>query len=387
MYSRDDLVSLLSWEQGPCVSIYLETARSGPDVRRNSIELKNALDDADERLKAAGIADSRTHEAILSPLKKWRDDTDLHQHLDRGMAIFLAPGFARYLLSPEAFAFQVDVGDAFRIRPLLPLLQRERDFRLLTLDRDDVRLFEGNSDGLRERKSELPESWDKLRSMTEYQKQTGFHPSGPTPTTDGTPTPKYHAYGESPEDLRKTQTDAFVQAVAKAVTDVHAAGPDIPLVLCAGSELAGMFRQHYRGRGLIDSFIEANPVGLDEAELHERACALVSPAMDVARDAAAARLAALDSDDADRASTDVSDVVAAAMQGRVETLFVPRDTTLPGQFNEAAQKTVVHQEAGQGDVDLCDLAARETLLHGGAVFTPLQQNMPVNASIAAILRY
>lgn len=384
MFSRDGLASLLAWEQGPCLSIYLKTARAGPDTRRNPIALKNALRDAKELLKARGAVDRQTHEAILSPLESWQQDTELHQNLDHGLAIFLAPGFSRRLLSPEAFDFHIAVGDAFYIRPLLPLLARERDFLLLALNRENVRLYRGDGDGIREWKSQLPESWEKLRAMAGYQKQTGFHPSGPTPTTGGVATPKYHTYGESPDDLRKTQTDEFVRTVAKAAAGVRAACPNIPLLLCAGAELAGMFRQHYSGDGLLDSFIEANPAGLDEEELHERACAIVEPVADADHEDAATRLAALVGNDSDRVSTDISDVLAAATQGQVDTLFVARDAALPGQFDAAEQRAIMRREHAPDDVDLSDLAARETLRHGGAVFTPIQRDMPLKAPMAAI---
>ena len=73
------------------------------------------------------------------------------------------------------------------------------------------------------------------------------------------------------------------------------------------------------------------------------------------------------------ASTDVQDIVRAASTGRVEHLFLLEDGAIPG--------------AVDGGVDLLDMAAVQTLRHGGDVQTLPESSMPSGGPICATFRY
>jgi hypothetical protein len=89
----------------------------------------------------------------------------------------------------------------------------------------------------------------------------------------------------------------------------------------------------------------------------------------------------------DDASDDLGDVLAAAYEGRVGILFALRRAEAWGIFDLAGRRADVHAERGPGDVDLTDLACRQTLATGGDVFVVEEADMPSATPVAAVYRY
>jgi hypothetical protein len=73
------------------------------------------------------------------------------------------------------------------------------------------------------------------------------------------------------------------------------------------------------------------------------------------------------------ASADVQEIMRAASTGRVEHLFLSENGAVPG--------------AVDGRADLLEIAAVETLRHGGDVQTLPETSMPCGGSVCAVFRY
>jgi hypothetical protein len=89
----------------------------------------------------------------------------------------------------------------------------------------------------------------------------------------------------------------------------------------------------------------------------------------------------------ERASNDVREVISAAYDGRIESLFVTSDQEQWGTFDPDTRTMHVHRVAKFRDEDLLDLAATQTLLHGGSVYAVEREHMPDTALIAAVFRH
>jgi len=68
----------------------------------------------------------------------------------------------------------------------------------------------------------------------------------------------------------------------------------------------------------------------------------------------------------------------------VETLFVALGRQVWGVFDPTTGRVELHREAPFGDVDLLDLAAAHTLLHGRTVYAVEPEQVPSNTDVAAI---
>jgi len=143
MLSRSDLDELVAIGASPAISIYLPTHAAGREIRQDHIRLKNLLSSAAERLspqrRKAEI------EALLAPAEALVADNDFWRHQEQGLAVFLAPGFSRVHKLPMEMSEKMALGSPFLIKPLLPLLDDDGLFWLLTISAKHTRLYQGSA--------------------------------------------------------------------------------------------------------------------------------------------------------------------------------------------------------------------------------------------------
>jgi hypothetical protein len=79
--------------------------------------------------------------------------------------------------------------------------------------------------------------------------------------------------------------------------------------------------------------------------------------------------------------------VHAALQGRVDTLFVAAGEQRWGTADPRTLQVTIHDLPQPGDEDLLDRAAVHTLLTSGTVFAVPVQQVPGPGPAAVLLRY
>jgi hypothetical protein len=117
--------------------------------------------------------------------------------------------------------------------------------------------------------------------------------------------------------------------------------------------------------------------------LHRRAWELVEPALRRQEAAAADTYRALQGTGHTR--TDPEDVLAAAQQGRVESLFLSTDA--PGLRTSADATPLILLGHAPSHGEQLDLAAVSTLRHAGDVYAVPAARMAGSDPVAATLRY
>jgi hypothetical protein len=129
-----------------------------------------------------------------------------------------------------------------------------------------------------------------------------------------------------------------------------------------------------------------NPSGLPPDELRGRAWSLAEPHFQHQRETARGRFGELRGKG--RTFEALTDVVPAAEEGRIETLFLARGAREWGTYDSDRRRVTVLGEAARGHEDLLDRAAVQTLLHGGRVYVLEPGEPPLEEGpAAAILRY
>ena len=94
-------------------------------------------------------------ERFLRPILKLAHNTDWSAH--RGsIVVFRAPGYTQATFWPEVLDAQVKLADEFFVLPVIAGLRAQRDFWVLALSINHIRLLRGTESGLKE--VELPES-------------------------------------------------------------------------------------------------------------------------------------------------------------------------------------------------------------------------------------
>src|SRR5438093_502538 len=270
MFIRKDLDELLASEAKPAVSLYLPTHIAGREIRQNTIRLRNLTTQTAELLHAEWRRSEV--DALLAPAHSLVEDENFWRCQEKGLAVFLAPGFSRVHKLPLAVAEEAVLGPHFHIKPLLPILDDAGPFRLLAISAKHTWFYQGSRWTFAEVEGlDLPQGVGAIAGITQYENTRYAAPTGRH--TGGLD--KAQSLGEAPEELRKSELIELLHRIA-AKLDSHIAANPMPLILAAHPEIQGHFRAIASWRELQPEGITANPEALRPDELHRRAYAMIA---------------------------------------------------------------------------------------------------------------
>ena len=367
----------LAW---PSVSIMSPLHRAGSEKEQDPIRFKNLLKRASELLREAEVRGTEA-ESLLRPANLMLDDPGFWREAADGLAIFLAEGATHVFKVDVSLPEHVSVSERFAIRPLMPALHGIRKFYVLALSKNKVRLLEA-SHGIAEEidLSGAPESLAEALRFDDYERQVQFH-SGTPALRGGRRAAVFHGHGGAP-DVEKDQLHRYLRMVDKGIRD-YLRDENAPLILAGVDYVLAIYREVNSYPHLIDESMSGNPDEFSAGELYGRAYSTLEPHF---RSEMEADLDAFDSLVATGgASANLPEIVSAAHEGRVRVLFVTPAEGHRGHFDASTGQVRLSDTPGAGDWDLADLAATETLLHGGTVHTLEPGEAPADA--AAIFRY
>jgi hypothetical protein len=375
---RTDLERLALQGAGPCVSVFLPTHRVGREVEQAPIRLKNLLREVTEALEADGVR-APMIELLLTPLRRLLEDGLFWQYQSDGLALFSQLGWWRSFRVPLDLPELAVVADRFHVSPLLPLLTGDGHFFVLALSQNQIRLLEGTRDRLEE--VDLPgvplgvrdalQGEEAQRQLQVYVADRGGVAARGI----------FHGHG-SPGDVQEERVLRYFRKVDRALREVLA-GERAPMVLAAVEHLAPIWREVTTYPHMVDQTLVGSPEGLSPQQVHARAWAVVEPLFLQAQREAAARYDRLAG--TGLTSKDPREIIRAAEDGRVDTLFVARHPAGP-----AGVSGVGSDPSPNGDRALRDLLERATvttLVKGGAVYLLPSGAVPVGGSAAAVFRY
>jgi hypothetical protein len=373
---RADLERLALQGAGPCVSVFLPTHRSGPEVRQAPIRLKNLLRQATEALQGDGVRAPEI-DRLLAPLWRLLDDALFWQYQSDGLALYSRPGWWRALRVPLDLPELAVVADRFQVSPLLPLLTSDGHFFVLALSQNEIRLLEGTRDRLEE--VDLPGVPLGVRDALqgeEGQKQLQLYVAD----RGGVAARGiFHGHG-SAGDVQEERVLQYLRKVDRALGEVLA-GERAPMVLAAVEHLAPLWREVTTYPHLVDEILAGNPEALGPHELHARAWAVVEPLFRQAQHEAAARYDQLAG--TGLTSQDPREIIQAAQHGRIDILFAAQHPAGPS----ADGSGVPVSDEGSELQDLRELATVTTLTKGGTVYMLPPSEIPGGGGAAAVFRY
>ena len=379
---RQDLRELISQAGGPFVSIYQPTHRAGADIQQDPIRLKNLIREAAEKLKTAGMR-APAAKKMLKPASDLLNDGSFWRHQEGGLALFVSPEFFRSYRLPIAVPELAVVTGRFHLKPLLPLFSGDGKFYILALSQNQIRFLEGS----RYRVNELdlqnvPTSLAEALKYDVFQKDLQFRTRMPA-TAQGKGTAIYYGSGAGGEDS-KNEILRYFQQVDRGIGELLR-GEKTPLVLAGVEYLFPIYKEASTHPFLAEEGILGNPEGLRDEELHEKALKVLDPFFRKQKEEAADRFR--QAVGTGKASGDLREIVPAAYEGRVDSLFVTVGLQRWGRFDPAAHAVELHPDFVEGDEDLLDFAAVHTFVNGGAVYASGPDQMPDKNPLAALFRY
>lgn len=388
--TRRDLDALLSSDHPHCVSLYMPTHRTGgPEIREDGSRFANLIRRTEDSLRANKVKPLKRQE-IVDSLGEIRQDGVFWQNLSDGLAIFFDGGERRLFRLPVAFKEHVVVGPCFHVRPLLPLLQGDGRFYILAVSQGSVRLFEGTKYVVHQIQDDrLPKNMKEALNIDEFVESLQFNSvrhGGPGPDS-GRGQAAFHGQGDSNMDVKKSdELLPYFRRIDNALHEMFGV-ERAPLVFAGIEYYFPMFKEACRYENLVDEPITGAIEPTKREELHARAWPLVKDQFERLLRVELERLQS--PQDPKPHSTDLSEILAGAKVGRVETLFLAEDREEFGhfEFDEATgELRQSENQEGEGQ-DLLNLAAVEALRTGGKVWTVPSDRLPGRASAAARLRW
>jgi hypothetical protein len=197
----------------------------------------------------------------------------------------------------------------------------------------------------------------------------------------GPPAGRFHGYGVGIDVVNLTR---YFHRVGEGLKDVLK-DQHIPLILACVGYLAPLFKEVSSYRPILESVVAGNPDGVSNEELHRKAWTIAEAHFQHARDLAVAQYR--EGMAKGRASNRLQDVLPAAYQGRIATLFVPLGIRRWGRFDFDRLALEEHEQERTGDEELLDLASMQALIHGATVYGIKPDEMPDRQALAAVYRY
>jgi hypothetical protein len=384
----EDLKNLVEKTEESCVSIYIPTHEKGEETGQDPIRLKNQLRKAENLLKEKGLKENEINQ-ILKPAKILIDDIKFWQHQSKGLAIFLSKNSHYTYRLPYNFEELTVVYGGFNIKQLIPVLSSDEFFYILALDLKRSVLFKAGRYSINEIDlKDTPASLEEALKYNDPEKSIQFH-TGTSQATVGQGTAGrsaiFHGHGGGVDDVKhKKDILEFFHLLERGVMK-EIPGSNYPLVLIGVDYLVPIYKETNSYPYLEEKSIYHNPHDLSEMEIHNKAWDIIkqhfeekfSEEVNIFREFSANG----------KSTDDLKGILEAAYSSRVRSLFLNIDEQQWGSFNPDTLDIRIDDRPLNGNIDLLDLAAIQTIIHNGVVYSLKTDKMPVSSKAAAVFRF
>lgn len=364
----------------PCLSLYQPTHRHYPDNQQDPIRFRNLVKALEESLRQKYC--TRDVRPLLEPFQTLARDHDFWNHTLNGLAVRGAPGMFRVYRLQRPVAELAVVADSFHVKPLIRILQSADRYHVLGLNRQEVKLFDGNRDAL----DEVELSPAVPRTITEAlgEDVKESHLTVWTHGSDSARAGVRHGQ-DSKKDLVDSDTERFFRAVDRAILEYYSRPSGLPLLLATLPEHHNLFHRVSHNPFLMNEGLDIHPDALLIEALRDRAWRVVEPhylarLIGLTEMFGVARSKELGADD-------LAQVMRAAVAGRVATLLIEADRHVTGRI-DAVTGGIEFDDLAHPEVDdLLDDLGELVLKNGGQVVIVPTERMPTRTGIAAIYRF
>jgi hypothetical protein len=374
---HDYAAGIFTAAEPPCLSLYQPTHRHHPENQQDLIRFRYLVKELEQSLRQK--YSTRDVRPLMEPFQTLADDRGFWNHTLDGLAVLAAQGVFRVYRLQRPVGELAVVADSFHIKPLIRILQSADRYQVLSLNRREIKLFEGNRDVLDE--TELAQAVPQTitDALGEKSREPLTVTSYSAGSAGGGAPAIRHGYG-SKQDEVDIDSERFFRAVDRAVLEHHSRPSGRPLILATLSEYHTLFGQVSQNPFLMANGIDIHPDALPPNALRERAWGIVEPQY-------LARLAGL-VEEFGRAkskglgSDELALVAEAAVAGRAATLLIDADRHVAGRIDEVSGRIEYGDLAHPEIDDLLDDLGELVLRKGGQLVIVPTERMPTKTGIA-----
>lgn len=383
LITKKEIEDLHNVNQNICISIFIPTHRGGKKVlqEQDPLALKNQLKDVKHKLDKKGLnADDIAK--FIDPIQKLIEDTSFWREQSDGLALFIADGvFHKYTL-PVYFQEFNYVSNAFYLKPLMPMFTGDGSFFLVSLNRDDVKLYECTKHSFTAYDIEdlIPASKQDRVGFDYEEKNLQFR-SGAT----GYGQTMYHGQ-EAATGKRKNEIKKYFRAINDGLEEIFR-DHTMPLLIVAQRPLFDMYKEVNTYAHLMEENLVVDFNSTDMFDIHEMAWERMEPVFDKPRKDKIAQF--LEHQGEGKTAIGIGEILPAAVNGQIEALFCENNEDILGVFTKENEVIKVLEGSDDGTtISLMNLAAINTFLNGGDVYLLEKGEMPnPNSRVNALYRY
>jgi hypothetical protein len=411
--SRQEFEKLANYHGENCVSIYIPTHRSGKEVTngKDALLFKNQLQRVRHTLTEMGMHENDARE-YLQPAYKLHEDSNFWHHQLEGLAVFIGQDHFSYHRIPLPLDEFSTVSKSFHLQQLVPLFNGDGLYYILAVSQEKVRLIEATrflaheidtGDTLQQGIMEVLKYYDfdpkgiKNQSSTQgggYLGPGGALPGGTKGGGGVNPSGNrggavFHGHGDNMQDGDNLILEYFRNIIEGLSHYIKS--DNTPIVLAAVDYLHPLFKDaaaKNSGYKIMEKGIVGNPDELHMKELHKKSWESVEGHFNKER--RKSREAYHDLAGTGKTSYDLNEIVAASVNGRIESLFLTKGAHTWGTFHPDDQEVEVHDEFKYGDDDLVSKSAVHTILNNGKAYVVESGELPekaVDTEMVAVMRY
>lgn len=361
------------------ISIYLPGNKDrwiDPLQDKSRLRLKKLLKEITGKLKIRDM-DEDAIRNYLKPMVDLVEDDSQWGFLMNGRVIFLNEDYFEHMIIPVKQELYY-IGESFYLQPLVPLVNQNQTFYILSIGLKDVELFRCNWFDIEKLEVDkfLPGSLAEALGFDYQEKVTQFRGG-----QENRGRAMYHGQ-KMGDEIKKTEVEKFCRYINKGILEILDHRNE-KLLIASVDYLFSQYKKINSYPHLEEKNISLSPSKFDARKLHKEAIRILENEFSEEK----ARKIRAYRESVDRSNVETT-VVTAAHEGQIDTLFIDPGDIIWGRFDRDRSQVEVHKDYRKGDISLNNFATIHTFLKNGQVYLMEKEKFPeLSRPMNAILRY
>jgi len=350
---------------------------------KDNTQLKNLLDEASQHVKDSEKFDREESLALIEQIDHTRNYRVELVNNDGGLLLYITPSNAYYYHLDIDLVNQVTFRQQPNIIPLVENHQYTRDFHVLVLNQDSIRLFEKNGHrlneiDLKERDEDAPVDQDTALGTEFEGGELNFGSAGPNIGSPGSGQ-VFHGHNEISQE-RDIDRKRYFNIVDEYIKKNYTNNTNYPLFLFGLPENQSVFRDGSQNEYLLEENVDESGASIRDAQINEKVEEKVDEIIQREYDELVKRF---------RETTPeytindiLEDLSVRALEGQIEEIIIEKNYEPNGYIENDGS---YQKDASRNDY-ICQLV-RQVLNTDGSIYILPEEEMPEDTRISARLRY
>ena len=347
---------------------------------KDRIQFENLLSEARKRLKESDLSEK---EQLLAQLDVVERHLDEFIQFIGGLTVYVTPEDIYFYHLAIPVKERVQISELPYVLPLISNYQYSRNYHLLVLNRESIRLFEGQGENLEEIVlDDIEDAPVDLETALGTEKEGGELNFGTFSSNRGcglVTNQFFHGHSET-SDEKDIDRDRYFRLVDEFIYDHFSKDTKYPLIIYSVEDNQAVFREVSNNEYLAKAGINGSADGLKTSEIRERVSRTIDEIIAHERNELLDQLNETTPDN--RIENIPDDLTLASIQGQIESLYVEKWFEIPGSITDEGR----YDEADEKN-DFIQRIIRNVVRTNGDVYIFEENEIPNGTKIAARLRY